>query len=303
MVLLVVALPASAPAYEFATDTGDASGNPLRWPPNEEVRFTQHIQGEGNIPVWRLQAEIRKVFQTWSELPEANLRFVEDPVFVGTPCPHALPAEADPQEVCGGATPDYDFQSALFFIQTVWPFGEEVIALTTLSWQEGGTLVDADISFNAIDYDWTVDSDEVVVDYRSIALHEVGHFVGLAHSNDPTAVMWIDYDEGDLGRELAPDDRAGIAESYPCNNPPCGGEVAYPDPTCSVAGPWSGRGLLLFLTGLGLLGLLYRTRRYRSGLLLLGVGLLVLWPSSPHSSTVLALDIDELTLRADRVVR
>ena len=220
--LALVGAPQSALGFEFATDTGEPDGNRLRWQPGQPIHFTQHVEPGGGFPAFLLHAEARRAFQTWAAVEESGLEFIEDDVFAGSECPHSLPDGASSEETCGGALPPHDFRSALFFIETVWPFGEEVIALTTLSWREGGELVDADISFNGVDYDWSVSTDENKVDYQSIVLHEVGHFIGLGHSADPEAVMRADYDEGDIVRSLGADDRAGIAASSLQQRPLCG---------------------------------------------------------------------------------
>ena len=302
VLLTLLLLPPTASAYEFATDTGEPDGNRLRWELGATIHLTQHIDGSGTLPAWLLQAEARRAFQTWAAVPEANVEFIEDEVFAGVQCPHALPDGSNAEETCGGPLPPHDFRSALFFIETVWPFGEEVIALTTLSWQEGGGLVDADIAFNGLDYGWTTSTEDVGVDFQSIAVHEVGHFLGLAHSAEPDAVMQVDYEEGDLARGLGADDRAGVAALYPCNSGSCVGGVAVEDAGCAlVGGGPRGAALLLCCVLLALCLRSKRGRRAASGLALLSLVLLV--PTSPRSSTVVALDIGALTERADRVVR
>ena len=300
--LALVGAPQSALGFEFATDTGEPDGNRLRWQPGQPIHFTQHVEPGGGFPAFLLHAEARRAFQTWAAVEESGLEFIEDDVFAGSECPHSLPDGASSEETCGGALPPHDFRSALFFIETVWPFGEEVIALTTLSWREGGELVDADISFNGVDYDWSVSTDENKVDYQSIVLHEVGHFIGLGHSADPEAVMRADYDEGDIVRSLGADDRAGIAALYPCNNVPCAGGVAVESAACSSVGSSALPLLAVLAISLCSLLLLRSERRRRSGATLVLV-LLFMLPASLESSTVLGLDIEALAERADRVVR
>ncbi|MEO7734077.1 MAG: matrixin family metalloprotease [Kofleriaceae bacterium] len=51
---------------------------------------------------------------------------------------------------------------------------------------------------------------------RAVALHEAGHFLGIAHSNDPLAVMAEQVDEVSLQRvALTRDDVAAVCAAYP----------------------------------------------------------------------------------------
>src|SRR3990170_5139017 len=67
---------------------------------------------------------------------------------------------------------------------------------------------------------WTDNFPPSGVDLSSVALHELGHTLGLAHSNDPLAVMYAYY----MGRRrsLSSDDMAGIQSIYGSKN---GGKV------------------------------------------------------------------------------
>lgn len=304
-VLAALLLPASASAYTFATDTGDETGNALRWDVSagEPIPVRQHHLGGGGLPAWLIHGAARNAMQSWVEVRDASFSFKETSVYLGVPCPHAIPGDTSLiEQVCGGPMPEHDFLNALYFIETVWPFGEEVIALTTLSWSEGGVLVDADISYNGLDYGWTVFDDVVDVDVESITLHEMGHFLGLGHSAEIGAVMRIDYQEGTTSRVLGSDDAAGVAALYPCNSGNCVGTVSHDESDqCGVAG--GGRAGLLGI-GLVLLGVAWRRRSSGSALggAVLGLALVVV-PAPATTSTAVALDVADLADRADRVVR
>ncbi|KAK4798432.1 hypothetical protein SAY86_030758 [Trapa natans] len=52
-------------------------------------------------------------------------------------------------------------------------------------------------------------------DLESVALHEIGHTLGLAHTADQDAVMYAYIGQGDVKRELQQDDINGIRALYP----------------------------------------------------------------------------------------
>lgn len=52
-------------------------------------------------------------------------------------------------------------------------------------------------------------------DLESVALHEIGHTLGLGHSSDVDAVMYAYINQGDVKRELQQDDINGIQALYP----------------------------------------------------------------------------------------
>src|SRR5262249_41096069 len=77
---------------------------------------------------------------------------------------------------------------------------------------------DADVEFNTADYEFTVGDDNVHYDFLSIATHEVGHFLGFAHSEQPGTVMTPTYPPGSTAlRNLSPDDAMGMCATFPPN--------------------------------------------------------------------------------------
>jgi acylphosphatase/peptidoglycan hydrolase-like protein with peptidoglycan-binding domain len=59
---------------------------------------------------------------------------------------------------------------------------------------------------------WSVNTPPSGIDLPTVALHELGHGLGLAHSTDPSAVMYAYY--GGPRRELTADDVSGIQSIY-----------------------------------------------------------------------------------------
>ncbi|HSH02823.1 MAG TPA: matrixin family metalloprotease [Anaerolineae bacterium] len=55
------------------------------------------------------------------------------------------------------------------------------------------------------------------VDLFTVAVHEIGHTLGLGHSRDPNAIMFASY--GGPARQLSPDDIAGVQRIYGVNQP------------------------------------------------------------------------------------
>jgi len=78
----------------------------------------------------------------------------------------------------------------------------------------GGTIM-GDVHFN-IGKDWVDDpfdaDDGMFYDLETVALHEIGHALGLLHSDVPGSVMYAEYEGGK--RSLTADDIAGITYIY-----------------------------------------------------------------------------------------
>lgn len=93
-------------------------------------------------------------------------------------------------------------------------------ALTSVAYNpDTGEIFDADILFNEGRGPFAIcperGCDGRAVDLENVATHEIGHFFGLAHSDDDSATMACSADEDDIEkRSLAPDDIAGICAIY-----------------------------------------------------------------------------------------
>jgi hypothetical protein len=116
-----------------------------------------------------------------------------------------------------------DATNTVLFDDTNWPHPapSTTIALTTVTFDtKTGQMIDADLELNTASFKLST-TDAVPAggyDFQSIVTHESGHFLGLAHSIDPTATMFASYTPGTKSlRTLAPDDVDGICAIYPPN--------------------------------------------------------------------------------------
>jgi hypothetical protein len=139
--------------------------------------------------------------------------------------------------------PDGPNSNGVIFRTDRWPYAPEAIGITTVTFDpETGKLMDADIEVNIVDGD--LDLGEV----QYVVAHEAGHFFGIDHSADASAVMY-------MTRSLGACD----FESEKGFSPVCGGDI---EGSCSLSprdrspiGPMA----MLFVAALGALVLRAKT--------------------------------------------
>jgi hypothetical protein len=116
----------------------------------------------------------------------------------------------------------------------------DAYAVTTVWFgTSSGEIRDVDVEVNGTrtDIDWSEPREGV--DLPSVLTHEVGHFLGLAHSpDDPSAVMRREFRPGlDDLRELRADDVAGICSVYPPDSAASSSSCAPRNGFASECGP------------------------------------------------------------------
>ncbi len=122
--------------------------------------------------------------------------------------------------VVGGTTtvgPGDDGISGVYFEDITWPtdLTPGAIATTVVHVDAQNHIYDTDIYVNGADYTFGFDGIGSLVDFRSIATHEMGHVLGLGESSDPRATMYTAYSPGVAWRSLEQDDEAGVCALYP----------------------------------------------------------------------------------------
>ena len=154
-------------------------------------------------------------------------------------------------------------------VHDCWDHGSTVVALTTSSYiLSTGELVDADVEMNAASATPTlVDSPPcspgsistscVANDVQNAATHELGHFLGLAHSPDPTSTMYASEPLGETSkRALDSGSKQFVCDVYPSGRPSqdcsSSGGGSSSSSGCSSAGdPGAlGPGILLLVVAL-----------------------------------------------------
>ncbi len=108
-----------------------------------------------------------------------------------------------------------------------WDQGDGLLAITLLTYDRRGVLLDADVEMNGvISYPTLVDAPPCVPgaisrrcvgnDVQNTITHEMGHALGLAHSPDPASTMFATAPLGETSkRVLDPASREFICDVYP----------------------------------------------------------------------------------------
>ena len=210
LLLLVPAPPAHA--YLHLTFSIDGESARLRWDA-PRVRWQALDRGVPGVTASQFQAAMDAAFDTWEAVQTASIAF-EFAGFTG-----AEPFEDDDRSVLG-------FQDE--------PELERVLGATTFIVDAfTGEIIESDVFFNAA-FAWstTAAGDPDRIDLQSVAVHEIGHFIGLGHSAlgetevvsegrrrvlATGAVMFpISFGRGNTAdRQLQPDDIAGVSDLYP----------------------------------------------------------------------------------------
>jgi len=98
---------------------------------------------------------------------------------------------------------------------TQWRYPSNTLALTTTTYYTGsGEIFDADMEMNN-NIPWKLGAGASAYDVETITTHEAGHFLGLNHAQQPSAMMFPTVSLGAVKPSLDPVDVADVCGVYP----------------------------------------------------------------------------------------
>ena len=260
---------ASAPAYAFCRTTTDpipagydptvrgciTAGTPLQWP-SMPVTYQMQEQASTQVSLAEATTIFDRSFAKWAAASCAESGGAKAPDLsfqdVGPTTAGFTPCDGGACEATARSTPH-----VIIFRDSAWPYNDpsNTLALTTVTFGvDTGNLYAADVEINTHEHQvsTSVPPPTGTFSLEAIATHEAGHFIGVAHSQIATAIMYAHYQAG--ATKLTTDDVDAVCSIYPPATPSSKGCA------CSSA-PRSGGANAATAMGIGVLLLVSRGAR------------------------------------------
>lgn len=192
----------------FASAVPPGSGLVERWL-EREVRFRVNNTGAGDgVTFDQTQEAIANAFQSWEDVSCSDLKFVYDG---GTDATRDANDGINTSYWTESGGSAHNGPAALFPGSRM-----SLLAVALVTVAENGRIIDVDIAFNGGDYIW---SNTGEVSIEGVAAHEIGHLLGLAHSELttlPAPTMKSSFPQGTSFQQasLEKDDKNGACYLY-----------------------------------------------------------------------------------------
>ena len=255
--------------YDPAVSGCWKAGTPLVWS-SDRAPFGIAQTASQQVSLAEATRIADAAFQAWNDAtcdgkPLGLQAYDDGPITMVPDGSYLIPAGSDASTLSVWASCtesdrcDARAHDVIVFDDDAWPHDDPVntLALTTVTYgATDGRIFEAYTEVNSAQK--TLLTTEPPAgggyDLQAILTHEAGHFFGLAHATDPSAVMYAYYQPGAI--QLTPDDVAGICSVQP---------PAAAHDGCSAAGRDAGNGLALAMAPLAAFAMVRRRRRSAAG--------------------------------------
>jgi hypothetical protein len=182
--------------------------------------YTLRLTESGDVVSWEQDNVVICLDESLSEI--GDLKQVGDLIaeaFATWEGSGALPTVFEVVECSstGDGVSGHDRRNVVSAISGRWPYESHANAVTLVSYDSStGAIVDVDIIFHAgVDWSLTNIPSENAYDFLDTATHEVGHAIGLEHSEVQRATMYEVTTPGSVRRRtLHDDDISGVTAIY-----------------------------------------------------------------------------------------
>lgn len=192
------------------------------WEDVDELTYTFDIDTE-DLPAGAAFDAVRRAFSTW----DAQLPFpfrevtIDDNPDIRVGWREASEADSD---LTGPAIAHADFPPPCSIITNSLP---------------------KPINFDETEVTWSIGAEPGKIDVETVALHEIGHILGLKHSTDAASIMRPEVMTNFTQHTLAEDDISGVERLYPRpviptppTSPPTSDPTIPPEPTSFWIALW-----------------------------------------------------------------
>lgn len=207
--------PSVKGAWQVCIPANDDDCGTVLWWGNQCVGYTLQKDASSQVNLADAEKVFKAAFATWTNADCGGGHPSVTVNYQGTVDCHVQEYNKDK---------DIGNANVFMFRDDTWPYSgtANILALTTVTYNlDTSEIYDADMEINSADiHSFTVSDSNVQYDLLSVATHEAGHFLGLAHSHETDATMFTDYKQGTVSlRDLTPDDTDAICATYPPGKP------------------------------------------------------------------------------------